>query len=115
MAVALHESARRHVHVSALLSLAHALAHAGTSQEIARRLAEALPSVVDCDRAAVWRLGRSRAGAALGPHLGLLPGEAELHRQTKIDARSSPLLSRILAAPEPVFLTPDSDDPIWAR
>ena len=38
----------------ALLQLAHALARAGTSGEVAARLAEAVPAVVDCDAAAVW-------------------------------------------------------------
>ena len=54
MAVALQESARRHEQVSSLLSLAHALAEAGTSHEVAERLVVAVPEVVDCDRVGVW-------------------------------------------------------------
>ena len=54
MALALHESAQRHEQVSALLALSHALAKAGTSLEVAERLAAAVPDVVDCDRMAVW-------------------------------------------------------------
>ncbi|HZE05439.1 MAG TPA: diguanylate cyclase, partial [Solirubrobacteraceae bacterium] len=46
---------------NALLSLARALAAAGTSSEIARRLANAVPLVVDCDRVGVYLWDSSRA------------------------------------------------------
>ena len=56
MATALQESARRHDQVSSLLSLSHAAppGKAGTSEEVAERLAVAVPEVVDCDRIGVW-------------------------------------------------------------
>ena len=59
-ASALMEAKRRSEQSSALLSLARALAAAGTSSEIARRLASAVPLVVDCDRVGVylWDAGR---------------------------------------------------------
>ncbi len=59
-ASALMEAKRRSEQASALLSLARALAVAGTSSEIARRLASAVPLVVDCDRVGVylWDGGR---------------------------------------------------------
>ncbi|HZE07070.1 MAG TPA: GAF domain-containing protein, partial [Solirubrobacteraceae bacterium] len=59
-ATALQEAERRYAHSSALLDLARALAAAGTSTEIARRLADAVPLVVDCDRVGVylWDPGR---------------------------------------------------------
>jgi diguanylate cyclase (GGDEF)-like protein len=53
-AAALVEAERRYEQSSALLTLARALAQAGTSAEIARRLADAVPTVVDCDRVAVY-------------------------------------------------------------
>ncbi len=53
-AAALMEANRRYHHSSALLELARALATAGTSQEVAHRLADAVPLVVDCDRVSVW-------------------------------------------------------------
>ena len=60
-ASALMEAKRRSEQSSALLSLARALAAAGTSSEIARRLASAVPLVVDCDRVDVylWDGGRN--------------------------------------------------------
>jgi diguanylate cyclase (GGDEF)-like protein len=53
-AAALREANRRYHQSSALLGLARALATAGTSNEVARRLASAVPLVVDCDRVSVW-------------------------------------------------------------
>ncbi len=59
-AAALAEAKQRYDQSSALLSLARALAAAGTSSEIARRLATAVPLVVECDRVGVylWDAGR---------------------------------------------------------
>ena len=52
-ASALMEAKRRSEQSSALLSLARALAAAGTSDEVATRLSDAVPLVVDCDRVGV--------------------------------------------------------------
>jgi diguanylate cyclase (GGDEF)-like protein len=61
-ASALAEAKDRGDQASALLSLARALAAAGTSSEVARRLANAVPLVVDCDRVGVylWDAGRGQ-------------------------------------------------------
>jgi diguanylate cyclase (GGDEF)-like protein len=48
------EAQRRDDEARALLVLARGLASAGTSDEIAARLAETVPAVVDCDRVSVW-------------------------------------------------------------
>jgi diguanylate cyclase (GGDEF)-like protein len=53
-AAALAEAKQRNDQSSALLSLARELAAAGTSVEVARRLAGAVPLVVDCDRVGVY-------------------------------------------------------------
>jgi diguanylate cyclase (GGDEF)-like protein len=53
-ATALMEAKRRGAQSSALLDLARALATAGTSDEVARRLADAIPMVVDCDRVSIY-------------------------------------------------------------
>jgi diguanylate cyclase (GGDEF)-like protein len=52
-AAALVEMENRDAQSSALLELSRALAAAGTSDEVARRLVEAVPAVVDCDRVVV--------------------------------------------------------------
>jgi len=53
-ATALLEAKRRHDQASALLELARTLATAGTSDEVAQRLADAVPLVIDCDRVGVY-------------------------------------------------------------
>lgn len=55
-ATALMEATQRYGQSSALLSLARALADAGTSAEIAWRLTDAVPGVIDCDvvTVSVW-------------------------------------------------------------
>jgi diguanylate cyclase (GGDEF)-like protein len=47
------EAQRRHEEASTLLDLARRLAEAGTSDNVAVRLADAIPGVVDCDRVSV--------------------------------------------------------------
>lgn len=80
-ATALMEAKRRNAQSSALLGLARALAAAGTSDEVARRLADAVPMVVDCDRVNVYlwdaqdnvlrlRVSSDSAGADTGADLG---------------------------------------------
>jgi diguanylate cyclase (GGDEF)-like protein len=53
-ASALLEAESRYGQSSALLELARALSVAGTSSEVARRLADSVPVVVDCDQVAVF-------------------------------------------------------------
>jgi diguanylate cyclase (GGDEF)-like protein len=78
-ATALMEAERRAAHSSALLDLARALAAGGTSDEVARRLADAVPMVVDCDRVSVYlwdpregalrlRMSSDSNGAETGTH-----------------------------------------------
>jgi diguanylate cyclase (GGDEF)-like protein len=53
-ATSLLEAERRYRQSSALLGLARALAAAGTSEEVANRLTESIPDVVDCDRVGIY-------------------------------------------------------------
>ena len=73
-ATALAEAKQRHEQASALLELARALATAGTSDEVARRLVGAVPAVVDCDRVGVY-LWEEDAGELCGRAVHTADGE----------------------------------------
>jgi diguanylate cyclase (GGDEF)-like protein len=114
-ATALQESARRHEHVSSLLSLSQALAHGGTSEEVAERLTAAVPDVVDCDKVGVWiwdhvdqRL-RSVAGS------GRTAEQSAHLRRLTISPSDTPNLARMIAQPEPQFFDRCSGDNFIAR
>jgi diguanylate cyclase (GGDEF)-like protein len=110
-ATALAEAQRGHEEARALLELARSLAAASTSDEVSRRLADAVPAVVDCDRASVWiwddeteQLTCRAATGDVSPelfHLRLTPGE-------------SPMLAERLSDPNPapLFVDRRSDDPV---
>jgi diguanylate cyclase (GGDEF)-like protein len=53
-ATALAQAKQGHDEARALLDLARSLAAASTSEEVAARLVDAVPAVVDCDRVGVW-------------------------------------------------------------
>ncbi len=110
MALALQESAHRHEQVSALLELSHALAKAGTSAEVAERLATAAPEVIDCDRMAVWLWNE---------HEGCLRPTASWERTDEKASRLSDVtiapadtlhLQSMLVEPQPHFFEADTDD-----
>ena len=59
-ATALMEAEQRHDQSSTLLELARVLASGGTSGEVSRRLCDAVPNVVDCDRVGVYLWDEAR-------------------------------------------------------
>ncbi|HEV3045948.1 MAG TPA: sensor domain-containing diguanylate cyclase, partial [Solirubrobacteraceae bacterium] len=121
MALALRESDRRHEQVSSLLALSHALANAGTSIEVAERLAAAAPEVVDCDRMRVW-LWDGYAGClrstASWPQTPIgTPAQLGLDaagggsRQLTISPSDTPDVERMLGDPQPLFFDESTEDP----
>jgi diguanylate cyclase (GGDEF)-like protein len=91
-----------------LLELARALAAAGTSREVAQRLAEAVPIVVDCDRVGVYlwdeargEIVRSALNHEDNPEWSLAPSPG------------GPL-ERLLhnPRPEPLFVNADEGNPV---
>src|SRR4051812_4857758 len=111
MATALQEADQRHTHVSALLSLSRAVAHAGTTQEMADRLTEGLREVVDCDRAATWvwdeLAGCLRCLSAWGHD----PEQTALVRGMTICRNDTPHLPRMLEEQQPIHFDRSSEDP----
>jgi diguanylate cyclase (GGDEF)-like protein len=109
-ATALLEAKRRYDQSSALLNLARTLAEAGTSGEVARRLADAVPVVVDCDHVDVYLWD----GAASELVSAIPDGE---EAATPPFANWKPLpggpLERLLddPRPEPIFVDPTHGDP----
>jgi hypothetical protein len=99
-ATALVESARRHEQVSSLLSLSHALAKAGTSEEVAERLGVAVPEVVDCDRIGVWLWDHLEQKMSSISGTGRTPGQAEILRGLTISPNDTPNLAGMIAVPE---------------
>ncbi len=113
-ATALMEAERRYAQSSALLDLARALAAAGTSAEIGRRLADAVPTVVDCDRVAVhvWDPARE----VLVRH-AIAPAEYADVVEAAAFATWSPLAGGTLEGllrdpnPSPLFIDAEHGDP----
>ena len=112
-AAALIEAKRRYDESSALLKLARALASAGTSQEVAQRLADAVPLVVDCDHVGVylWNPGAGElvrcATAAQDPD-----DQRGSEPWSRTPTPGGPL-ERLLSSPdqEPLFVDPETGDP----
>jgi diguanylate cyclase (GGDEF)-like protein len=115
MAMALEESAQRHDQVSSLLKLSHSLAQAGTSEEIAERLAVAIPEVVDCDRMSVWLWDEDEEHVTSLSVWGRKPEQAASLLGLKISPKDTPLLSRMAIEPAPLFLDDQTDDPLLSR
>jgi diguanylate cyclase (GGDEF)-like protein len=111
MAMALQESAQRHDQVSSLLSLSHALAQAGTSEEVAERLAAAAPGVVDCDRVGVWLWDPAEQNLQSLAAWGRTPEQTAYLRGMSISANDTPYLERMIAVPQPQFFGAENEDP----
>jgi diguanylate cyclase (GGDEF)-like protein len=114
-ATALMEAKQRYGQSSALLELARALAAAGTSGEVARRLADAVPGVVDCDRVGVyvWEAARGELVRRATTHPGARRTADEAGEWTRAPSPGGPL-ERLLhdPRPEPIFIDAESGDPL---
>jgi diguanylate cyclase (GGDEF)-like protein len=106
-AIALREASRRHDNVSALLSLSQALARAGTTEEVAGMLTEAVVHVIDCDLSAMWIWDEDDACL----HRKGGSGDPTGDRRPTIGLHDTPYLSRMVSDPRPMFFEDRVDDP----
>jgi diguanylate cyclase (GGDEF)-like protein len=116
-ATALADAERRHNEARALLELARALAAAGTSAEVAVRLAEAVPAVVDCDRVSVflWEdSAQELVHAATSGDSAVPNSDVE---GLRIRPSDTPVLADLTEDPQPtpIFLAQDSADRFLRR
>ena len=106
-ATALSDARSKHDQARALLQLSRALAAAGGSEEVGRRLITALPAVVDCDRAAlfVWDPDAGR--------LRPLAGTDERLLELTVEADDTPYLRAMIDADDlsPKYFDETSEDP----
>jgi diguanylate cyclase (GGDEF)-like protein/putative nucleotidyltransferase with HDIG domain len=107
-ATALEEARSREEQSRALLELSRAVAAASTSDEVARRLADVVPAVVDCDRVATF-IWDDEEEALL---CRAMTGHAELVAGLHIRPSDTPVLAELIehARPDPIFFEPDTDD-----
>jgi diguanylate cyclase (GGDEF)-like protein len=114
-ATALHESARRHEQVSSLLSLSHALAKAGTSEELAERLGASVPEVVDSDRVGVWLWSHLEQKLTPVVVAGRTRAQTAYLRGLEITPKDTPHLAEMIAVPQPQFFELGTDDGFIAQ
>jgi diguanylate cyclase (GGDEF)-like protein len=111
-ATALDDARRGHRESQALLELAKAIAVVRTGDELARRLADAAPAVVDCDRVAVF-LWSEQERALTCRAITELNGEFEDEpSDLSIRPADTPELADLIenADPGPRYFEPDTAD-----
>ncbi len=111
-ATALDEARLRQRQAQALLELAQAVATAPTSDDVAQRLALAVPAVVDCDRAIVFLWEEDQEALTCHALTGMPGAAREFAQELRITPRDTPLVDLVRAGrSEPLFFGRDPADP----
>jgi diguanylate cyclase (GGDEF)-like protein len=97
----------RYQETRALLDLARRLATAGSSDQVAQRLVEAVPAVVDCDRVGVYLW--DDAARALLRHVVHAPGQDADAGLSAVHPENVPVLARLAEQPDPAPIFIDLD------
>jgi diguanylate cyclase (GGDEF)-like protein len=111
-ATALDDARRRHDQARALLELAQNVAVAGTREEVAQRLVDAVPVVVDCDRVAVFLWNETDDALTCHAVTELTGDRDDVVRDLQVRLTDTPLLARLVddPAPQPLFVEPHTED-----
>ena len=111
-ATALDDARRQEERSRALLGLSQAIAAASAREEVAQRLADTVPAVVDADRVGIF-LWNDDAAALVCEAITGVPGEMrKAYDDVRIQPADSPHLVRLLenAEARPLFFDPGTDD-----
>jgi diguanylate cyclase (GGDEF)-like protein len=109
-ATAMQEVTRRNDTARALLALASQLADVTSKEEAASRIAAVVPSVVDCDTAAVFLWDRDNEQLSMRACVGLPEQVASTLRAIFVSPSDTPLLRGSLRDREPFVLDAAYDD-----
>jgi diguanylate cyclase (GGDEF)-like protein len=112
VATALDEAQRQNQTARGLLSLASSLAEARTVDAVAERLAEAIPTVVDCRRATVMVWDSEMAVLRYRGVTGVDADTEKFMRAAAIHAEGMPELEEMLAMPAPRVIDLDVASPL---
>jgi diguanylate cyclase (GGDEF)-like protein len=102
-ASARQEAERRNATARALLALASSLAQVGTRADVAARLAEAVPDVVDCEGCGVFLWDDDRMLHLYGSSGHSASVEAAM-RATPLSPNDEPALQAMVRTPQPAFV-----------
>jgi diguanylate cyclase (GGDEF)-like protein len=94
------QARRRDREARTLLKLARVLASAGTTEQVAQRLADAAPGVIDCDRVSVWLWDEERGELTRSAVNSTGRNDEDLGRQTA-RPEDIPQLAAWLEHPDP--------------
>jgi diguanylate cyclase (GGDEF)-like protein/putative nucleotidyltransferase with HDIG domain len=110
-ATAFDEARRRDEQSRALLELSGAVAMAGTRDEVAQRLADAIPAVVDCDRVAAF-LWDEQEDALVCRAVTGSTGDDEVIRTLRVRPSDTEHLASLIDNPTagPIFCERDTPD-----
>lgn len=109
-AAALDEARRRDRSARALLQLAKSLAEVATPEEVARRLAAAVPSIVDCSESTVFLWDSHREELRATATASNEPGRGEALDELVVHADELRAVPRIVEDPAPLFVDDTVED-----
>jgi diguanylate cyclase (GGDEF)-like protein len=116
-ATAIDDARRQHRQSNALLQLSQAVARVSTGDEVAQRLVDAVPAVVDCDRVTVLLWNGPEAALTCRAVTEISGDAGGVLNDLRLRPSDSPLVADLVDNPQPRarFLDPDTSDRFLGR